>query len=202
MANSRRTLDCIGWQYAEPVLRSLAYALLAHEDGNPKQADAPADRPWRSESARAASPARSIGAKAKPIRPPRPICWPCCTPARRTKRRPRSSALSAAGVGPQSIWDAVFVGAGELLLRQRGIVALHAVTTANALHYAFATCGDDQTRRMLLLQAAAFVAEFRDAMQSRGKVSDADLAKLEPLPLDRRPAAGRRDHWPTSAATG
>ena len=31
VANSWRTLNCIGWQHAEPVLRSLAYALLNHE---------------------------------------------------------------------------------------------------------------------------------------------------------------------------
>src|SRR5947209_11739756 len=47
VANSGRTLQCIGWQHAEPVLRSLAYALLMHEDGNPADRDAPADRPWR-----------------------------------------------------------------------------------------------------------------------------------------------------------
>ena len=47
VANSYRTLQCIGWQHAEPVLRSLAYALLMHEEGNPADRDAPADRPWR-----------------------------------------------------------------------------------------------------------------------------------------------------------
>src|SRR5687767_9716514 len=31
VANAWRTLNCIGWQYAEPVLRSLAYALLNSE---------------------------------------------------------------------------------------------------------------------------------------------------------------------------
>src|SRR5205085_2583975 len=31
VANSLRTLRCIGWQHAEPVLRSLAYAILMHE---------------------------------------------------------------------------------------------------------------------------------------------------------------------------
>ena len=35
VANSWRTLQCIGWQHAEPVLRSLAYALLKHEQGQP-----------------------------------------------------------------------------------------------------------------------------------------------------------------------
>jgi hypothetical protein len=47
VANSCRTLQCIGWQHAEPVLRSLAYALLAHEGDNPSQRDAEADRPYR-----------------------------------------------------------------------------------------------------------------------------------------------------------
>ena len=47
VANSWRTLQCIGWQHAEPVLRSLAYALLMHEDGNPSTRDDPADLPWK-----------------------------------------------------------------------------------------------------------------------------------------------------------
>ena len=47
VANSCRTLQCIGWQHAEPVLRSLAYALLMHEGENPAQRDDEADRPYR-----------------------------------------------------------------------------------------------------------------------------------------------------------
>ena len=39
--------NCIGWQHAEPVLRSLAYALLMHEGDNPRDRDADADRPYR-----------------------------------------------------------------------------------------------------------------------------------------------------------
>ncbi len=37
VANSYRTLQCIGWHHAEPVLRSLAYALLNHR-GSPNPA--------------------------------------------------------------------------------------------------------------------------------------------------------------------
>ena len=48
LANAWRTLQVIGWQYAEPVLRSLAFALLAHTDEpNPSRSDLAADRPWR-----------------------------------------------------------------------------------------------------------------------------------------------------------
>src|SRR5205807_3745809 len=46
-ANAWRTLQVIGWEHAEPILRSLAFALLARGDVNPAQADEPADRPWR-----------------------------------------------------------------------------------------------------------------------------------------------------------
>jgi hypothetical protein len=48
VANSWRTLQAIGWQHAEPVLRSLAYGLLDRGgDPNPAKADLEIDRPWR-----------------------------------------------------------------------------------------------------------------------------------------------------------
>jgi hypothetical protein len=49
VANSFRTLEVIGWHHAEPVLRSLAYALLDRTGAkeNPARADLPADRPFR-----------------------------------------------------------------------------------------------------------------------------------------------------------
>jgi len=47
VAGAERLLQFIGWQHAEPVLRSLAYALLMHEGGNPAERDDEADRPWR-----------------------------------------------------------------------------------------------------------------------------------------------------------
>src|SRR5438552_1821623 len=49
LANSFRTLEAIGWQHAEPVLRSLAYAMLdrAGSKENPAKADLAPDRPYR-----------------------------------------------------------------------------------------------------------------------------------------------------------
>jgi hypothetical protein len=83
------------------------------------------------------------------------------------------------GVSPQSIWDALHVAAGELLMRQPGIVALHAVTTTNALSFAYQTSGNDETRRLLLLQNAAFVPMFRDAMGDRGQIKKSTIADLD-----------------------
>ena len=45
VANACRTLQTIGWRHAEPVLRSLAFALLEHEGDNPAKRDADPDRP-------------------------------------------------------------------------------------------------------------------------------------------------------------
>ena len=75
------------------------------------------------------------------------------------------------GASPQSVWDALHVVAGEMLMQQPGIVALHAVTTTNALAYAYKACASDENRRLMMLQNAAFLPMFREAMQSRGIAS-------------------------------
>jgi len=92
------------------------------------------------------------------------------------------------GVAPASIWDGLRAGAAELVLRQPGIVALHAVTTTNALHYAWCHSREDATRRFVLLQNAAFLPMFREAMRGRGKVADRRIDGLQPrVSPDARP---------------
>src|SRR4030095_6984353 len=54
VANSFRLLEVIGWHNAEPVLRSLAYALLKRESEHPAGADLAPDRPWKRNAERAA----------------------------------------------------------------------------------------------------------------------------------------------------
>jgi hypothetical protein len=90
------------------------------------------------------------------------------------------------GVGPASLWDGVFLAAGELLMRQPGIVGIHCVTSANALRYAFSATKSDETRLMMLLQGASFMAMFREAMQGRG-LKDTLLEGLEPEPVKAGP---------------
>jgi len=180
VANSCRTLQCIGWQHAEPVLRSLAYALLKHEDGNPAQRDDPADLPWKRNQQRADRVKEGwTGGK---------LDGAASADLLATLRTGSSDdacdqvvELLNRGVSPQSVWDVLFSGAGELLLRQPGIVSLHAVTSTNALHFAFQASGDDRTRRLLMLQNAAFLPLFRGAMGGRGKVADARIDQLEPV---------------------
>jgi hypothetical protein len=180
VANSWRTLQCIGWQHAEPVVRSLAYALLSHENGNPATRDDPADRPWKQNRERA-DRIKEDWTGGRPD-------WSATSDLLATLRKGSSDdacdqvvELLNRGVAPQSVWDALFNGAGETLLRQPGIVSLHAVTTTNALHFAFEASGDDRTRRLLLLQNAAFLPMFRAAMEGRGKVAEARIDQLEPI---------------------
>ena len=52
VANGFRTLHTIGVEHAEPVFRSLAYALLQHEGKNPAGRDGAPDRPGRANSKR------------------------------------------------------------------------------------------------------------------------------------------------------
>jgi hypothetical protein len=180
VANAFRLLDTIGTQHAEPVLRSLAYALLEHEGDNPSKRDGAPDRSGRRNA--------ELAKKIKGV-------WQ----AGRLNAAASSDVLEAVrtgtdaelgdlvvslvnrGVAPSSIWDGLFLAAGELLMRQPGIIGLHTLTSLNALHYSFQTAtGDEQTRKLLLLQAAAFLPQFHERMKT-GKLAEIRINKLEPF---------------------
>jgi hypothetical protein len=78
----------------------------------------------------------------------------------------------------QSIYDALFVASSELVLRQNGIVPLHAVTSTNAIHYLFHTVKEERLRWWLLLQNCAFVSLLRDAAKDRDKLRDIKIDTL------------------------
>ncbi len=177
VANSFRTLEVIGWRHAEPVLRSLVHAILDRlRDANPAQSDLPPDRPYRRnlELANEIKSGWLDGAND-------------AAATREMLHVIRSgSAVDASakvvellnrGAGPQSVWDGIFDGAGELLMRQPGILALHATTFTNAAHYSWRHCRDELTRRLLLLQNAAFMPLFRGNSADKGT----HLDTLEPL---------------------
>jgi hypothetical protein len=182
VANSWRTLQCIGWQHAEPVLRSLAYALLNHEGGNPAKRDDEADRPFR-RNEELANRIRPEWQDGKVDAAATKEMIETLRTASNEEACDAVVALLNRGVAPQSIWDALHVAAGELLMRQPAIVALHAVTSTNALRFAYETSGNDESRRLLLLQNAAFVTLFRGAMGGRGRVKDVTIADLTPAEL-------------------
>ncbi|MFO0843122.1 MAG: hypothetical protein U0797_12130 [Gemmataceae bacterium] len=179
-ANAWRTLQTIGWRHAEPVVRSLAYGMLDHEDGNPATRDDWRDRPGRDNLVRLETlkPLRFDGKRDASVGKE-------VLAALRTVNAADASKLIAerldAGVHPAAVWDGLFLQAGELLMRQPGIVGLHTLTSLNALHFAYETSAVERTRAFLILQAAAFLPLFRDAMSGRGKVSSGKLDALEKL---------------------
>jgi hypothetical protein len=180
VANTQRVLPQVGWRHAEPVLRSLAYALLSHGGDNPARQEAAADRPWRRNQELAAQIPDNWQA-GKPSREATVELLAALRQGREDATCDLAVQLLRREAAPQSLWDALFCGAAELLLRQPGIVALHAVTSTNALHYAYMTSGDDQTRRLLLLQNAAFLPMFRQAMEGRGRLPETAIDRLEPI---------------------
>jgi len=177
VANSHRVLGVIGWKHAEPVLRSLAYALLMHEDGNPVSRDDPADRPWR----RNQELAETIPGHWQAGKPDRGATLSLLRTLRDGSENDACDkvvGLLQSGASPQSVWDALFLGAGELVVRQSGIVALHAITTTNAFRYCYEAATDDTTRRLIILQNTAFLPMFRQSMAGRGNVRDFALDEL------------------------
>jgi hypothetical protein len=178
VSNSWRTLQTIGWQHAEPVLRSLAYALLEHGGENPSQSDQEADRPGRN-NAELVKTIRNgwqqgeakVGASTDLLVLLREGSWQDASRM--------VVAMLNKRIAPQSIWDALFQHSAEMLMRRPGIVPLHACTSTNAMHYAYQHSFNDETRRFLLLQNAAFLTMFRD----RGGVK-------EGIAIDQFEAAG------------
>jgi hypothetical protein len=176
VANSWRALKHIGWQHSEPVLRSLAYALLAHEGENPAKRDADPDRPWRENQKRIAK----IGtdwAGGKPDSDRATELLAVLRSGSSAEASEKVVELVNSGLAPQSIWAAIFDGAGELMMRDPNIRSLHAVTTTNAMHFAFGQTASDESKRLLLLQNAAFIPQFRGNPKQKGTAID----RLEPL---------------------
>jgi hypothetical protein len=211
VANSWRALQTIGWQHAEPVMRSLAFALLEHEGDNPAQRDGAPDRAGR-ENLKRLSKIRAGWQRGKPTPQAAADLLATLRTANPDEASEQVVELLNKEVDPASVWDGLFLRAGELLMQQPGIVGVHCVTSTNALYFGSQASADDETRRFLLLQAASFLPQFRDAMLGRGKVQVAlhvdmlekDDAKETTLPvLDQiladaskdRMAAARKTLW-------
>ena len=172
-AHACRTLNTIGWEHAEPVLRSLVFGLLTGGASD------------------SVKPYASNQALVKQVRPD----WSAGKPDEAASRSmlqtlrqatPDEAARAAVemlnkGVAASSVWDGIMLTAGDLLMRKTGIVSIHATTACNSLHYAFRTSGQDATRLLMLLQACSWIALFREGVRSRDGLPDAPfIDKLEP----------------------
>lgn len=187
-AQAFRTLDVIGWKHAEPVLRSLAYGLL---DGTPGES-----------STEPFEPARALAKTAKPD-------WPANKPddaatlafldALRSVSPVDASRQAAEmlnrGVAAESIWDGILLASSEWSMRRRGIQALHSMTGANGFHYGYHSSRDPRTRVLLLLQAAAWMAMYRDLLTTgRGAIKIDGGPRIDQLQKNPGGEAPSPDH--------
>jgi hypothetical protein len=183
VANAHSLLALSNPAGSEAILRSTVAALQNADAGpNPAGSDLQADRPWRRNRRRLhqIQPGWKQGRN---------------DPAARAELRAALYQVSQEDAGavvvtmlrqsmsPDVIWQVLFDTAAEVIVMQPNILSLHAQTTANALHYAYSACGDEQTQQLMLLQCAAFIAMFRELVGARG--SDFNLEALQPVELHR-----------------
>jgi len=184
VANSFRTLEAIGWHHAEPVLRSLVYAILDRDGAkdNPAKADYSADRPYRQNTKQVSEikpgwmdgkdDAAATGEMLEALRYASP-----------SEASAKAIELLNRGVAPRSLFDAYFDCSGELMMRSPGILSLHATTFTNALHYNWQHCRDEETRKMLILQNASFLPLFRGERKAGVRIDELEPAK-DPVTIE------------------
>lgn len=186
VATALGAADTIGWDEPEAVLRSIAMTLALHyqEPGRDldgawavsraESATVPAGTPPGASARAAVIELMSILRSAPP---------PDAVRA--------AAAMWRRGTTPQSLWDAMTLSSAELMFRHpSSIEALHAVTASNAAGAAYRRTGADDTRRLLLLQNVARVADFHGyaahwaVKRGRPAMFDLALETLEPAPPD------------------
>jgi hypothetical protein len=180
VANSLRLLQSIGWQNAEPIVRSLTYALV--------RADTDADhaKVWQ-ENQKRADQMRGDWLEGRVDSGATRDLLGALRHGSADDAGQKVAQLSQSGIAPQALWDALHVRSTELLMCQRGFGALHSVTEMNALRHAWRCSGSDKTRRLLLLQSASrlpyFLAFMGSDVRRGGKVTEFDVETLQPEPL-------------------
>ncbi|MDP1559869.1 MAG: hypothetical protein Q8M16_00550 [Pirellulaceae bacterium] len=178
LANSYRTLETIGWHHAEPVLRSLSYALLNHVgEPNPATSDLAPDRDGRG-NWQLARQLRDDWMAGSPDEGATVELIECLRQGTATDASDLVFRQLQRGAATASIYNAMFVFASELTMRQPGIVPLHAVTTTNAMNYIFRKVRNPLTRAFVLLQNAAFLSHFLSEARQRGVLAERTVDQL------------------------
>lgn len=186
-ANAIRTLQTIGEQHAEPVLRSLVLGLLdfgkerkvngyAFEDqcylGNVKRSRETFTRlasGWMDER----SSRDAVKSTMSAIHDSLPD-EACAAVAAR---------LVKGDVAAGSVWDSVHLAAAELRMRVSSgpIAAIHAVTSANGLRHCYLAATTPATRHLILLQAVGWMTQFRTLIEAaKPEPRKFDITELQP----------------------
>ena len=189
--NVHRLLPVVGPEYAPSMLRSLAAALQNRGyDPDPATSDLPSDRTWRAFQAMLGEVPktwkqgrRDDAARNELVRTLREVSELDAGRA--------AIDLLKGGVSTDSIWEALFATAAELVLRRPAVVPVHAQTSANAFHYAFRHARAETTQLLALLQSAAFMPAFRRGIANTQP--DLRIDELEPLAVSGNGAEALRE---------
>jgi hypothetical protein len=184
-SNSWRTLDAIGWEHAETPLRYLvARNVRAETDDATYEAT------------------RQRVTETLPKLPPD---WAATTADEKAtldlyeETRAARAAAAVRLAGEQLAGGNVKAGSAELAARfdtREGMRGwpVHAVTSTNALHFAFRTALDPRTRLLILLQAVGWVSEKMTGLSiKRKRLRDVRITKLDPAEVPADPAEAAAD---------
>ena len=193
-SNSWRTLDAIGWEFAENPLRFLVVYSAREATGDTTYA--------------------AMRERAVQVLPTLPPDWTASIADEkatlelyeeiRAARTAQSvdlacQQLSSGTIKAGSIWDAIHLAAMEVSARfdtREGIRGwpVHAVTSTNALRYSFRTVLESRTRLLVLLQAICWVSDKMTGLAlKRGRLRDLRITRLDPVdvPSDSADAAAQ-----------
>ena len=187
VAGAWRVLQTIGWQHAEPVLRSVAMGMTdfgptqrvnryGFEDQcylpNLERIEATGTLPgdWTAGDTDAALTQDLLdvmrGGDSNAA----------CSHA--------IKLLAQGTTQAPSLWDAVHLMAAELMARQPGIYGIHTVTSANALHTAYRESSSSETRLLMLLQATGWMCQFHTFMsQANDGLNDIKITSLPTIDI-------------------
>jgi hypothetical protein len=162
VANTWRTLEALGWQHAEPVLRYLAREF-------PIPGNTP-DRTYGPNRERAQKTVASLPADWSTSEPNRSATLELYATLRQGRSDEACDAiceqLSTGRAKAGALWDAVHLVAADVLVRFKrggspiGNSMIHAVTFTNAVRCGFNCSDDDRVRLLLLLQGAGMLGDL------------------------------------------
>ena len=180
-ANAHRLISALGEPVAAPLARSLALAVQnAEGDANPGRREHTADHDWQANQATAAKLPTDWQGGRDDIAAGRTLLQEMRT-ASSAEAAGAAAQLLADNVSAHTVWEAVMMFAAELILRRNNIVALHASTTANAMHYCYLVADEDRARRLQLLQAVSFMARFRSMVERDARTRDPRIDAIDPM---------------------
>ena len=188
VAHAWRTLQVIGWEHAEPTMRSLILGLLDFGKDKVVNNYAFEDQGYLANAALAQTMIGKLPGDWAAMEGNAAVAQDLLAPLRegRTEEACRL-AVRLLGEGTckaGAVWDAAHLAGGELMMRQPGIVGLHTLTSGNSMQHAFLTSKRPETRLLMLLQGLAWMSQFRNIMDPK-RDEDVRITELEPGEIPR-----------------